>query len=195
MTAALPADILPAAADAPSYGDLLAHARYPGHLLTLAFAGVLASALATHRNPLIRGLAERDFDSLMQTFFPGLRLSNGARLASQGGDGHNEFDDLVALLMAHRGQPSTALEWLSHAIASASLSDNHLWQDMGLPSRATLSQLMQTHFPALAAKNAGDMKWKKFFYRQLCEQEEVLICKSPNCADCGDYRNCFGPED
>ncbi|MCX7175758.1 MAG: nitrogen fixation protein NifQ [Proteobacteria bacterium] len=194
MTAALPADILPAAAaaDAPSYRDFLAHARYPGQLLTLAFAGVIVSALAAHRRPLIRGLAEADFDTLMQTFFPGLRLNNGTRLPSRGGD---EYDDLVLLLMAHRSQPSMALEWLSHAIASASLFDNHLWQDMGLPSRAILSQLMQAYFPALAAKNAGDMKWKKFFYRQLCEQEEVLICKSPNCLVCSDYRNCFGPED
>ena len=196
MTAALPSAILPAAAaEAPGYGDFLAHARYPGHLLTLAFAGVIASALATRRRPLIRGLAESDFDSLMETFFPGLRLNNGARPASGGGDEYTEYDDLVGLLMAHRSQPSTALAWLSHAIASASLFDNHLWQDMGLPRRAILSQLMQTHFPALAAKNAGDMKWKKFFYRQLCEREEVLICKSPNCADCCDYRICFGPED
>jgi nitrogen fixation protein NifQ len=50
-------------------------------------------------------------------------------------------------------------------------------------------------FPALAARNVGDMKWKKFFYRQLCEHAAVPICKSPNCADCVDYRACFGPED
>lgn len=37
------------------------------------------------------------------------------------------------------------------------------------------------------------MKWKKFFYRQLCEQAEVLICKSPNCAVCSDYSLCFAP--
>ena len=38
------------------------------------------------------------------------------------------------------------------------------------------------------------MKWKKFFYRQLCERSGMLICKSPRCADCVDYRICFGPE-
>jgi nitrogen fixation protein NifQ len=38
------------------------------------------------------------------------------------------------------------------------------------------------------------MKWKKFFYRQLCLREEILICKSPTCADCCDQAKCFGPE-
>ncbi|HEY6898882.1 MAG TPA: nitrogen fixation protein NifQ, partial [Rhodocyclaceae bacterium] len=54
-----------------------------------------------------------------------------------------------------------------------------------------LSALMLRFFPALAAKNSGDMKWKKFFYRQLCEQTGLLMCKSPHCADCSDYRVCF----
>lgn len=193
MNAMLLSDVLPeAAAEAPSYTDFLAHARYRGNPLTLAFAGVIASALAVRERPLIRGLDECSFDSLMQTFFPGLRLNNGALRA--GGDG-DEYGDLVLLLVAHRHHPATALEWLSHAIASACLRDNHLWQDMGLPNRAVLGQLMQTHFPTLAAKNTGDMKWKKFFYRQLCEREEILICKSPHCADCCDYLKCFGPEE
>jgi nitrogen fixation protein NifQ len=53
---------------------------------------------------------------------------------------------------------------------------------------------MTEHFPELAKRNVGDMKWKKFFYRQLCERAEVPICKSPNCADCVDYQACFGHE-
>ncbi|MCX7161517.1 MAG: nitrogen fixation protein NifQ [Rhodocyclales bacterium] len=46
----------------------------------------------------------------------------------------------------------------------------------------------------LPHKNSGDMKWKKFFYRQLCEAAGVLICKSPSCANCCDYSHCFGAE-
>ena len=39
-------------------------------------------------------------------------------------------------------------------------------------------------------------KWKKFFYRQLCQQAEILICKSPSCAVCSDHAQCFeAPED
>ena len=53
---------------------------------------------------------------------------------------------------------------------------------------------MQRHFPRLAALNSRDMKWKKFFYRLLCDRAGIPICKSPNCADCCDYAFCFGPE-
>ena len=72
--------------------------------------------------------------------------------------------------------------------------DNHLWQDLGLGSRSELSALMARWFPALVAKNAFDMKWKKFLYRQLCEREQLLICRSPSCAVCSDHDLCFGPE-
>ena len=80
------------------------------------------------------------------------------------------------------------------AIATAAQRDNHLWQDLDLPSRSELSAILQLRFPTLAAENTGDMKWKKFFYRQLCKRAEVPICKSPHCAECCDYAVCFGPE-
>jgi nitrogen fixation protein NifQ len=53
---------------------------------------------------------------------------------------------------------------------------------------------MNRWFPALAARNDRDMKWKKFLYKQLCEREEIFICRSPSCAVCSDQRLCFGPE-
>lgn len=80
-------------------------------------------------------------------------------------------------------------------MAEACMGQNHLWQDMGLPNREALSLLIKTHFPTLFAKNTGNMKWKKFFYKQLCEREEIMICKSPSCSVCVDYQLCFGPED
>jgi nitrogen fixation protein NifQ len=53
---------------------------------------------------------------------------------------------------------------------------------------------MRRWFPALVAKNSQDMKWKKFLYRELCQREDILICKSPSCAVCTDLPLCFGPE-
>jgi nitrogen fixation protein NifQ len=50
---------------------------------------------------------------------------------------------------------------------------------------------MRRHFRGLAELNDRDMKWKKFFYRQLCQREGVLICKSPNCDICSDFSLCF----
>ena len=175
---------------ASDYQTLLAAARDPEDDLTLAFAGVLGQALDAGQRPLIRGLPEASFQQILDAFFPGADLDNGDLTTDNAA--LDELGDLFDLLMESRREPSEPLTWLSHAIASAAMRDNHLWQDMGLPNRALLSRLMADHFPALAARNVGDMKWKKFFYRQLCERAEVPICKSPNCADCVDYQVCFG---
>ena len=109
----------------------------------------------------------------------------------------DEVQDLRALLLehaalVHRGSAECAAvaEW----VAVACLGDNHLWQDLQLPSRAELSALMRHWFPALVAKNHADMKWKKFLYKQLCEREQLFICKAPSCAVCCDHARCFGPE-
>jgi nitrogen fixation protein NifQ len=66
---------------------------------------------------------------------------------------------------------------------------------MGLPNRSALSELLRVHFPALHAKNAGIMKWKKFLYKQLCEGMNVSVCKAPRCGVCSVYAQCFGPEE
>ncbi len=159
---------------------------------TLALAGVIAAALGRGRRPLIRGLSEDRFRALLDAHFAGLTLVNGSEAPAPGGD---EFADLLELLLEFRACPDEPGAWLAHAVATAAMGENHLWQDMGLPNRKVLSQLMKENFPALAAKNVGDMKWKKFFYRQLCERAEVPICKSPHCAECCDYGVCFGGED
>jgi nitrogen fixation protein NifQ len=174
--------------------DILEWARFPENPLSIALACVIAEATKSRAPSLLRGLTESSFQVLIQNFFPGISLRNHWVNAVPPNNA-DEYEDLVALLMAHRKHPTTALEWLCHAISSASLHDNHLWQDMGLPNRKVLSQLMQDNFPTLAEKNNQDMKWKKFFYRQLCEQAEILVCKSPNCGDCCDYALCFASEE
>lgn len=111
-------------------------------------------------------------------------------------DRSDEVIDLVSLLMDHAdaARDATAARSVAKTVALACLGDNHLWQDMQLASRADLSALLKHWFPALVAKNQHDMKWKKFFYKQLCEREEIFICKSPSCGVCCDYAVCFGPE-
>ncbi|MBU0604468.1 MAG: nitrogen fixation protein NifQ [Gammaproteobacteria bacterium] len=106
-----------------------------------------------------------------------------------------EMDDVVALLLENLTRRDEDNEVLAHAVASACLGSDHLWQDMQLASRRQLSELMGNHFTTLAARNAGDMKWKKFLYKQLCEREEIRVCKAPSCGVCTDYDVCFGPEE
>ena len=109
----------------------------------------------------------------------------------------DEVADVRALLLDHAnpaaGTPQqrvSVAEW----VALACLGDQHLWQDLGFESRAELSALMAHWFPALVARNHADMKWKKFLYKQLCEREELFICKAPSCTECSDRPLCFGPE-
>lgn len=109
----------------------------------------------------------------------------------------DEVQDLVALLLDHADPgagPPTEAARVAETVAVACLGDNHLWQDLQLASRAELSALMRHWFPALVDKNCHDMKWKRFLYKQLCEREEIFICKAPSCAVCADQRMCFGPE-
>lgn len=109
----------------------------------------------------------------------------------------DEVDDLVALLLEHArpaaGSAQAARD-LALTIALACLGRQHLWQDLGLASRAELSALMRHWFPALVDKNRHDMKWKKFLYKQLCERADLYICRAPTCAECSDHVLCFGPE-
>lgn len=163
----------------------------PPSLEILALACVIAESARVGAPKLIRGLDDAQFQSVLHACLPGLTLANGT-----GGDNpDDEFDDLRTLLLEHAAPRDQLAEWLACAIATAAQRDNHLWQDMGLPSRRELSMLLQTRFGTLAARNTGDMKWKKFFYRQLCQREGILICKSPRCADCCDFAKCFAPED
>lgn len=111
-------------------------------------------------------------------------------------DRGDEVDDVRELLLAHADPdaPARLTRAVAEAIALGCLGDNHLWQDLQLASRAELSALIERHFPRLASLNHAQMKWKKFLYKQLCEREEVFICKSPSCAVCTDHPLCFGPE-
>lgn len=105
-----------------------------------------------------------------------------------------EEADLRGLLLDHRAGDAEEPVWLAAILARRSLEPNHLWQDMGFTERGELGAMFRRHFPSLAALNSGDMKWKKFFYRQLCAREGFLLCKSPHCERCDDYHACFDGE-
>ncbi len=107
----------------------------------------------------------------------------------------DEHADLLALLRAHASHPGVLADHLAMALAQACMGPRHLWEDLGLANRGQLNALMAEHFTALHQRNVHNMRWKKFFYRLLCEQAEVMICKSPHCAQCDDQPVCFAPAD
>ncbi|MEC5341499.1 nitrogen fixation protein NifQ [Brenneria populi] len=116
-------------------------------------------------------------------------------------------DALLSTLLAPRRQECRQLaDWLAQymapqaapmhrLIAGASMGFNHLWQDLGLASRAELRELMTVCFAPLVGMNDNNMRWKKFFYRQVClAQEGELMCRSPSCESCSEIGFCFAPE-
>jgi nitrogen fixation protein NifQ len=85
-------------------------------------------------------------------------------------------------------------EQLALVVARRAQRPNHLWQDLGLRSRKELSWLMGRHFEWLSARNAQDMKWKKFLYRAICRDGSFPVCTAPSCSECSDFEACFGDE-
>ncbi|AWP24420.1 hypothetical protein C4901_14700 [Acidiferrobacter sp. SPIII_3] len=153
-----------------------------------AFAGVLSRFHTL-------GLDSREFSALRRRHLAGHADDETAPEAG-GCDAlrAEEHGELVELLLAHRADESRETLWLAFTIATACLGDNHLWQDMGLCGREELSGLLRRHFTALYERNVHNMKWKKFFYKELCRQAQVALCKAPSCRVCSDYAACFGPE-
>lgn len=105
-----------------------------------------------------------------------------------------EEEQLHQLLTRFRADPSPLCAWMTAIVARRAMSPRHLWQDLGLLERSELTRLMNEWFPTLAAANTDNMKWKKFFYRKLCELEGFSLCAAPTCSECGDFDNCFGEE-
>jgi NifQ. len=82
--------------------------------------------------------------------------------------------------------------WLmAEIIAIAAMGFSHLWQDLGLDSRQELKELMRACFPELVERNHKNMRWKKFFYRELCQEDGGLVCRAPSCDVCTSYAECF----
>ncbi|MFZ2306613.1 MAG: nitrogen fixation protein NifQ [Rhodoferax sp.] len=140
--------------------------------------------------PATLGLAEADFQVLWRDYFPGAHLN----LADGPGEVIVELEDLLHLLLEYRAGLRQSEVWLAHSVAYSCCGRNHLWQDLGLANRGELSTLMNVAFPALAALNVGDMKWKKFIYRHYCSKEGIYVCPAPSCSECADHAKCFAPE-
>lgn len=156
---------------------------------------LLASILAGQASgagclPADLGLGAAALGELLARYFPGADIPATQRPAQP----IPEREDLEKLLLDHRAGRSPAEAWIATIVATACAGADHLWQDLGFTSRAELSQLMQVNFPALAALNSGDMKWKKFLYRQFCSREGIYVCPAPSCGVCTDFAKCFGPE-
>lgn len=147
------------------------------------------------------GLSTEDFQALLQRHFPlypheclEWEDERGALREQLLEMRHDEWLDVRNLLI--QGAASDAQDgiWMAEIVAAACMGGGHLWRDLGMASRAELRELLVYHFPTVALRNDKDMKWKKFFYKQLCDQAGGYVCRSPSCEQCSGYDECFGPE-
>lgn len=184
---------------------LMSCAVDPNDPAAMALAGVLAAAFDHHGRRLLPlpGLDAGATHWLLAHWFPGADIELGLDWPALAGADRaeprsDEIEEVVSLLQGDAepaAGPKEASDAVAWALACASLGNNHLWQDLCLPSRGELSALIGHWFPRLAARNTQNMKWKKFFYKQLCLRADLVICRSPSCGVCADYPQCFGPED
>lgn len=173
----------------PGLGD-----PFDRHVLASAIVRGLADP--ERSLPEALGLDPASLAELLDTGFIGWqRHLDPARLQGDPGEPAIEEADFRRLLQSH-GRAGAAIEtWLAHIIVRRALQPDHLWSNLGVRSRKELSQTLFRHFGALAEQNVRDMRWKKFFYRQLCQTEGVVVCKSPVCDACPDYAECFSTGD
>lgn len=140
--------------------------------------------------PADLGLGEKVFRHLLDEYFPTFQPV----ATSLPGESIPEWADLQKLLLDHRARQYPSELLIANIVATACGGRDHLWQDLGLLNRDELSRLMWANFPELARANSGDMKWKKFLYRQFCSREGIYVCPAPSCGECKEYVKCFGPE-
>ncbi len=146
--------------------------------------------------PVCLGLEPEQFHAMLAYHYPGFDALRRVQPQTQpDSDRWQERDELRALLLRDRAGKSKSEEWMAGIVSAACMAQDHLWQDLGLWSRKDLSSLLQENFPTLVVRNDRDMKWKKFFYKQLCNAEGIYTCRSPSCEVCADYQECFGPEE
>lgn len=98
------------------------------------------------------------------------------------------------LILMRAGTATAEARWLSAILARRALEPRHLWEDLGLPSRASLTAMIARHMPGLAQANSANMRWKKFFYRQICSDTAFALCLSPSCDACDERADCFAPD-
>lgn len=140
------------------------------------------------------GLSSDELAELLEQEFPAARIKGDDLPLGSKRDDNDEVTMVRDLLLAQRSTEGDTGRWLAAMIARRVMEPNHLWADLGLRNRGELSRLLKRHFAPLARRNVNNMRWKRFFYRSLCEDEGLILCTTPVCTECKDFNHCFGDE-
>jgi nitrogen fixation protein NifQ len=175
----------------PADADIEDDFGFDRHVLAsiLAVAAMENGAVAEQA-----GLAAADLVALVLKWFP---AAGGMAVVPLADDKHTDDDEVAMvrdLLLANRSSEGDAGRWLAAMIARRSMEPNHLWEDLGLRDRSELTRLLMRHFGPIAVRNTKNMRWKRFLYRMLCEDDGLIMCSTPVCTNCNDFNLCFGDE-
>ncbi len=165
------------------------------------FAGVITLAAGEpHFLAHALGLDNRQLTALLHRYFPQIFVDNILFLSSHATTLAPETNsDIRAILHSHvpispEGTPLQTASWLADILAARAAHPGHLWVAMGLFERPELTAAIMRHLPTLASANHQKMRWKRYLFKQACEMNGGVMCKSPNCGDCSDYAICFETE-
>ncbi len=168
----------------------------------LMFAGLLT--LATQENTTFAatlGLKPSDIDKIFAIYFPGFDPDQLRKTIPKNNSHQPEINqEVLNILLSHvsrdqAGRLAHVSEMLAKIIAARATYPGHLWVAMGFFERPQLTAAICRHLPTLAIANDKGMRWKRFLFRQTCDLNGGVMCKSPNCGDCSDYDFCFAPEE
>ncbi len=188
----------------PFFRSLLETPAPPGIFLEdrQMFAGLLTLALNESNSfSDALGLRMSDIDKIFSLYFPGfdpyqIRKTLPPRIATS----QDINQDILKILQSHvpcdlSGKKAYISELLAKIIAARASHPGHLWTSMGFFERPQLTAAIRRHLPTLAIANDKGMRWKRYLFKQACDLNGGLMCKTPNCSDCSDYLICFAPED
>ncbi|SFI18267.1 nitrogen fixation protein NifQ [Bradyrhizobium sp. cf659] len=175
----------------PAGADISDDEDFDRHVL----ASILAAAVMDGGAIAERaGLSEQQLNDVLARYFPSAMVRAFAWMPKSASEIDDETIMVRDLLLAQRSTEGETGRWLAAMVARRAMEPNHLWEDLGLRERPELSRLLTRHFAPLAARNTGNMRWKRFFYRMLCEDDGFVMCTSPVCTQCNDFDLCFGEE-
>jgi nitrogen fixation protein NifQ len=174
----------------PEAANIDGDASFDRHVLAsiLALASSAGGSLSAQA-----GLSDADLADLFSLCFAARRIEPSADGAETPVDA-DEIEIVRELLLENRSSEGDCGRWLAGMIARRAMEPNPLWEDLGLRDRSELPRLIGRHFAPLARRNDKNMRWKRFIYRLMCENDGFVMCSTPVCSNCADYDLCYGAE-
>lgn len=163
--------------------------------------GTLVAARACRNELALLGLSPARLSGLLARQFPRLSSADAASLVPAAAiaplpAAHARFVATLHARLMRDAHPAVArddADCVAAIITHACLRPDHLWRDLGLDGRDAVSALLDRYFPALAARNVANLRWKKFLAQEVAASLGLPPGPAPGCPGCEDVGFCFPP--